>query len=360
MKILVEENVLLSSYTTLQVGGVADYFAVVKTVKELEEGLLFAPQTTTPPLILGGGSNVLISDKGYRGLVILNRIKGISSEVKKNDVLVTAAAGENWDDFVAYTANKGWSGLENLSGIPGTVGASPIQNINAYGVSVSDVIESVTVFNSRTKEINELSAEECCFSYRDSTFKKPENTSLIVTAVTFRLKLRGEKNLSYRSSSQSIQKYLTEKSITNPTVSNIREAVLRVRNNIGMLPGQVRSAGSFFKNTIVTNKEFEKIKDKVVKEFLEQDQALSPWYWPSENGVKISTAFLMECSPYNKKSYGEKRKNGIGISPKHSLSIVTEPGATATDVHEFVKEIKKSILEIFGIKIETEVNLIGF
>lgn len=359
MEIKVEKNVLLSAYTTLKVGGIADYFVKVNTEKELEEALRFAEQTTTPPLILGGGSNILISDDGYKGLVILNRIKGIAYEENVDDILVTAAAGETWDDFVAYTVEKGWSGLENLSGIPGTVGASPIQNINAYGASVSDVIESVIVFDNGLKKKKKLSAEECVFGYRDSIFKKPAGKNLIVTSVTYRLASTVKTNLSYRSSSQSVQKYLAEQSINNPTVSDVRKAILYVRNNIGMLPGQFRSAGSFFKNTIVTKEEFEKIEQKVIKEFPEQNKNLSPWNWPLENGVKISTAFLMECSPYNKTSYGERRKDGVGISPKHSLSIVTESGATATGVHKFVKEIKKSIQDIFEIEIETEVNMVG-
>ncbi len=276
-------------------------------------------------------------------------------------VRVTAAAGEEWDVLAATTVAQGLSGLENLSGIPGTVGASPVQNINAYGAAVADVIDSVEVYDGEADTVRVLSASECHFGYRDSIFKQPGGKSLVVTSVTFLLKKAAAINVSYRSSSQSIEKYLLEKNITTPTVTDVRDAVLYVRSNIGMLLGQFRSAGSFFKNTVVSAQQFEIIEAVVAKEFAHISERLSPWYWNLPTGdIKIATAFLLECSPYNKNTYGTKRfKDVVGISPLHSLSIVTFEGATADDVKDFVLEIKTAVKNIFSVMLETEVDFIS-
>ncbi len=359
----IQRHVSLDQYTTLHVGGVADFVAEVKNLAELTQALAFAQtHTTSSPLILGGGSNVLISDEGYRGLVIRMCSKGkvVVSETK-DEILLTVQAGEPWDELVAYTVTQGWSGLENLSGIPGTVGASPVQNINAYGASVADTIVSVEVFDSIEGVIKNLSHAACQFGYRDSVFKQPAGKGLIVTSVTFRLSPEVSTNLSYRSSSQSIARYLADKQIEIPTLQNIREAILYARRNIGMLEGQFRSAGSFFKNTIVSDEEFAHIEHIVATHYVELGQKMSPWFWklPSQQ-VKVSTAFLMECSPFNKETYGIKRFNDVvGLSPKHSLSIVTEPGATATDVVTFAEEIISAVKKIFAVTIEAEVNFIS-
>ena len=275
-------------------------------------------------------------------------------------VLVKAGAGENWDAVVAQTVARGLSGLENLSGIPGTVGAAPVQNINAYGATVADVIDSVEVYDSSTDSVRTLTASECLFGYRDSIFKQSAGRHLIVLFVTFRLASAATVNLSYRSSSQSIKLFLEEKNITTPTVADVRDAVLHVRSNIGMLLGQFRSAGSFFKNTIVSKEVFEGVQAVVEKEFAMISEKLSPWHWELEGGEqKIATAFLLECSPYNKNTYGSKAwRDVVGISPRHSLSIVTLDNATATDVKDFVEEIKTSVRNIFGVRLETEVDYI--
>ena len=360
MQLDIKKNVPLAQYTTLQVGGVADYVVEVTSVEEVQVACEFAQQTHTPLLILGGGSNVLISDQQLHRLVIINKITGVTCVPCDNHVLVTAGAGENWDSFVESLINQGLGGLENLSGIPGTVGAAPVQNINAYGASVADSIEQVEVYDVATNTLRTLSSSECDFGYRDSIFKKSQGKQLIVVSVTFKVAAMAAANLSYRSASQSIERYLLEKNISSPTVADVRQAVLYVRSNIGMLLGQFRSAGSFFKNTVVSAEKFTRIEEVVKKDFAEINERLSPWHWRLPNGEeKIATAFLLECSPYNKNTYGNKRWNDVvGISPKHSLSVITFDGATATDVHEFVKEIKESVKNIFGVVLETEVDFI--
>lgn len=363
MELQIEKDVSLAAYTTLQVGGVADHFFRLSKEEELVEIAAYAETRHLPVSVIGGGSNVLVSDGPLHRLIVKNELKGITSVADEmtGEVLITAAAGEKWDNFVARLIEQGLAGLENLSGIPGAVGAAPIQNINAYGAQVADVIESVRVFDVGTKNFRTLSKAECSFGYRDSVFKSPAGASLIVTAVTFRLAPAGAANLTYRSASQSIERYLKEQGIESPTLSDIRSAILHVRGNIGMLEGQFRSAGSFFKNTIVSSDDFTRIEAIVKEQFIELDEKLSPWNWPLQTGeVKVSTAFLMECSPYNKRTYGEKRWHDVvGLSPRHSLSVVTEEGATAVEVQAFVSEIISEIKNIFGVTIETEVNFIS-
>ena len=360
MALTIREKVSLKHYTTLKVGGVADYVAEVGSEEEVREACQFAKQTGTLPLILGSGSNVLISDGQLHRFVIRNKIMGITYGVSDTHVLVTAGAGESWDSFVETLVNQGLGGLENLSGIPGTVGASPVQNINAYGAAVADSIDHVEVYDMLTDTFRTLPAVECRFGYRDSIFKREEGKSLVVVSVTFRVTKIATANLSYRSASQSIERYLLEKNISSPTVVDVRQAVLHVRSNIGMLLGQFHSAGSFFKNTVVSAEKFTAIEEVVKREFSEINERLSPWHWTLPTGEeKIATAFLLECSPYNKNTYGNKRWNNVvGISPKHSLSIITFDGATATDVHNFVQEIKTGVKNIFDVVLETEVDFI--
>jgi UDP-N-acetylmuramate dehydrogenase len=356
-----QQNVPLADQTTLRVGGTARYFVEVDSIEELRKARRFAKQTAVPFFVLGSGSNILLGDGLLDYLVIKMAIKGITYEATLDGhTLVKASAGEDWDNLVSKTVENGLQGLENLSGVPGTVGASPVQNINCYGSSVAEVIESVEVYDMKSDEIRILTTADCRFGYRDSIFKQPAGEGLVVTTVTYKLMPAGKVNLSYRSASQSIERYLSAKGIASPTPADVREAILQVRSNIGMLAGQYRSAGSFFKNTIVSLEQFAHIKAVVEMRFAELDKKLSPWYWEMPNDqIKISTAFLLECSPYNKSTYGEKLQHQVvGISPKHSLSIVTYEGATSVDVQIFVQEIISTIEKIFNVTIETEVNFI--
>ncbi|MFT7644504.1 MAG: UDP-N-acetylmuramate dehydrogenase [Candidatus Paceibacteria bacterium] len=362
MKLRIEEKISLAEYTTLKVGGVARYFAKLTDATDLPLMVEFAESKGVPILVLGCGSNVLIADGELSLLVIKNELMGMSFKTAENgETLVTAAAGEGWDSFVSMVIERGLAGLENLSGIPGTIGAAPIQNINAYGTSVAEIVESVRVFDVAAKQSRTLTAEECEFGYRDSLFKQSAGANLIVTEVTFRLTSAAAGiNLSYRSSSQSIKKFLLEKNISDPTLADVRQVVLSVRKNIGMVDGCFCSAGSFFKNTILNAKEFSHLEGVVARNFSKVSEKLSPWHWSLPDGtIKVSTAFLMECTAYNKRTYGKKRCQGVvGLSPLHSLSIVTEEGATTVDVQDFASLIVREVEENFGITIESEVNFI--
>ncbi len=358
MPVYIKKDVLLAPFTTLAIGGRAKYFVEVEDEDVLIEAVRWAHENHVRITVLGGGSNVLIADDGIDGLVIKMSLRGITVEhCDDTYTYVRASAGEVWDDFVAWAVAQGLWGVENLSGIPGSVGASPVQNINAYGAMVSDVIEQVSAYHSAIGEKYILSKDECQFVYRDSFFKTEAGKSYIITSVLFKLEKEKKVNVAYKSSSQSIKNFLEKENSIDPTSSDVRRAVLHTRKNIGMLLGMVQSAGSFFKNVIATKEEFMHLDAVVSERHREKSERLAPWHWSLPEGKeKVSTAFLMECTPYNKASYKDKTFNGaVGISPFHTLSIINCGGAHASDVVAFSSEIISAVYEEFGVTIETEV-----
>lgn len=354
------EQASLAPLTTLGVGGTARYLVRATAAADIAAAVAFSEQKTgQSPIILGDGTNVLFPDESLDRVVLQVALPGITESVQANGTVeLTVGAGEDWDAVVAYAVERGFSGLENLSGIPGTVGAAPVQNINAYGASVADSIVSVEVYDTAAGAACRLTAAECHFGYRDSIFKHGDGRNLIITAVTFCLVKEQKSALDYQSSSQSIARLIAERGV-EPSPETVRDAVLTARGNIGMLKGQYRSAGSFFKNTILPEEQFAKLQAVISEEHAERSEKLSPWYWPLPDGrVKVSTAFLLECTPYNKTTYGTTRIDGVGFSPKHSLSIVTEPGATAAQVRAFASRVETAVSETLGVQIEPEVIFI--
>ena len=359
-----ERSVALAPLTTLHVGGAAEALVRVREAEQLKAlpGLL--SRSGLPWFILGGGSNVYFADGSVSRLIIKNELRGVTfTTVRPGVVRVEAAAGEDWDALVDATAQRGLSGFENLSGIPGTVGAAPIQNINAYGAAVADTIVSVDAVHVESGTPRTFSAAECAFGYRDSIFKHPDGAAYLVTRVCFELAADAHPNLTYRSASQSLAHTLAD-TVPNgqPSVADIRDAVLTVRRNIGMVAGIFNSAGSFFKNTIVSREQFERIHAIVASEFPEQNESLAPWHWELPDGsVKISTAFLMECTPYNKHAYaaGVESPGTVALSPLHTLSIINRGGASATDVRVFASQISDAVAHIFGVELEPEVTYVA-
>lgn len=361
MTLRMQEDIPLAPYTTMKIGGAARYFCEPETTRQIAEAVAFARAHDLPWVVLGGGSNVVIADRGIAGVVMRPRLCGIEQIYEKGEeVLIKAGAGESWDALVAMMVARGLWGLENLSGIPGTVGAAPIQNINAYGSSVADVIESVEVYHPMHDSLTTLAFDRCRFAYRDSMFKHEEGAEYIVTAVTFRLSPTPHAKTSYRSASNAMARHFDEKGITTPSLSDIRTAVLSIRQSIGMLEGQYQSAGSFFKNTILDAQQFKEVEETIEQKYPDIAARLRPWHWELSDGrVKVSTAFLMECTPYNKTAYAGKSFRGVvGISPRHSLSVINLGGATARDVQDFVVEITQTIADQFVITIEPEVLFI--
>lgn len=337
MSITVQKNIPLAPYTTLQVGGEAAYFVSVKTEEELSEAVAYAKERMLPIYPLGGGSNVLIADKGLQGLLIHIALTGRDAAKEGEHILVTAQAGESLDDVVAYTVQNNWWGIENLSHIPGTVGATPIQNVGAYGVEASDVITAVRVFNTETERFEELSASDCAFAYRDSLFKTPAGKKYIVTAVTYALSQTPHPRISYRDLAAIFEG-------VSPSQKEIREAVMKIR--AGKFPDwkTVGTAGSFFKNPI--------IPQVLHAELLNRYPQL-PSYPAGQGYMKISLGWVLD------KVLGLRgfKKGNISTYKNQALVIIAEENATASEIEMFAHDVVKKIKDEIGIDVEWEVTL---
>ena len=332
----------LNQYTSLRVGGPAKKFVEVSNEPEIIAAIEEAGDA--PILIIGGGSNVLISDSGFEGTVIHIANNQAESEVDAcSGATLTIGAGENWDDFVATTISRGFAGLETLSGIPGTVGAAPIQNIGAYGHEVSEFITRVRTYDRQAKAIKTFTNSECEFEYRNSHFKKNPGR-YIVLSVQFQIR-RGEFStpITYAELAKKLNIAVGEKA----PVVDTRKAVMELRAAKGMLlnPNDKDSwsAGSFFTNPIIT------------AEVASQLPETAP-QWPTADGrVKTSAAWLIENSGIDKgQSHG-----GAQISTKHVLALTNSGSATAAEICELARVVRASVQEKFGITLEPEVNLVG-
>ncbi len=334
----IKERYNLADLTTFKIGGLADYFAMVSSVAELKEALNFAHEKKLPVQILGGGSNVLISDAGFRGLVIQNAIKDLQIE---DTGYVAAGAGENWDDVVARAVERNLAGIECLSGVPGTVGGALVQNIGAYGQSLSDIALEALVTEIATGKELIFSASECKFSYRNSFFKANPN-KYVVTEVRLMLKPGAKPNISY----PDVKKELENN--PNPSLTDVRKAIIKIRAAKGYLImsgfQSYNTAGSFFKNPIVDSQVFERLKPIL------GDVSVNR-YWQVGNEYKIAAAFLMQEAGFGKGF----RQGNVGISPKHSLSVVNFGNAKALEVKFFSEKIKQTVLEKFSVKLEEEI-----
>jgi UDP-N-acetylmuramate dehydrogenase len=331
----------LSNFTTLGVGGPATKIIHAKTEEELIAAVKTADESKTPLLILGGGSNVLISDSGFTGTVIRVETSGNSFEIDAcSGGTLTVSAGADWDEFVTFTIEKGLANLESLSGIPGTVGGAPIQNIGAYGHEVSEVIARVRTFDRKSKEVKTFTASECEFSYRNSIFKSdPER--YVILDVTFQLRI-GEASLPIGYA--ELANELGVEVGARVAIPKVRSAVLKLRSAKGMLINEgINSAGSFFMNPIL---------DKGAAEKLPSDAPR----WPMPDGkVKTSAAWLMEHAGVSK---GDQLA-GAQISPKHVLALSNSGDATAKDLIELAKSAQEKVRAKFGIVLQSEVQLVG-
>jgi UDP-N-acetylmuramate dehydrogenase len=349
---MIRENVPLAPYTTLRIGGPARYFAGAQNEDQLLEALAYATALGLPVFILGGGSNVLFADEGFPGLVLHVAIKGIGWS---SDGVVTASAGEDWDEFVRQCVERELAGIECLSGIPGLAGGTPVQNVGAYGQDVSETITSVRVYDLLANRIIELSNAACCFGYRASIFNTSERGRYIVLAATFALNPRGAPAIRYPDLDN-----IFAGSSTRPALKDVREAVRSIRSRKAMLlvPGDpdCYSAGSFFKNPIVTAAFFERMKDDARdRNTIASDQEV-PHYSVGDGGVKVPAAWLIEHAGFQK-GYTRGR---AGISSKHSLAIINRGGATAREVLGLANEIQERVQAKFGIYLQPEPVLAGF
>jgi len=357
---LVRKNVSLASFTSLEVGGPAKYFVRLKSERDLTEAVEFAHTKKIPLQVLGSGSNLLISDSGFKGLIIKNEIKGFKISGGARGITLLLGAGEEWNDIVEQTTRRGWSGVENLAGIPGSVGAAVVQNIGAYGKSLSDVLISARAFDLNKKKVITICAKDCALSYRTSLFKKTPGRYLILS-LKIRLKKTAKKlSNTYRDSRYGINQELRKRGL-RPTAENIRKVVIDIRNKKGMLllprKKKFKSAGSFFVSPIVSKTKFLTIKKKALLLDHQQTKQLMPWHWATDsNKIKIAPAFLLEFTPYHK-GY---RAGKVGISPLHSLALINTSGAKARDVVILAQKMQQAVFKMFGVWLVPEVRLIGF
>ena len=332
----------LSSHTSLRVGGPATKFVNVATEAEIIDAITAVGDE--PILILGSGTNLLVSDQGFNGTVIKISNNQVKAEVDAcSGATLTIGAGENWDDFVALTIERGFAGLETLSGIPGTVGAAPIQNIGAYGHEVSEFITRVRTFDRQTKALKTFTNLECEFSYRTSIFKKNPGR-FVVLEVQFQLR-NGELTtpITYAELAKELGIEVGQKA----DVIKTREAVLKIRGRKGMLLNSSDhdcwSAGSFFTNPIISKEQSDKLPTE------------APRFIQANGSIKTSAAWLIENSGIEK---GEAI-NGARVSTKHVLALTNSGSATATDIAQLAAKVRDAVELKFGIKLEPEVNLVG-
>ncbi len=346
----VQENVSLAPLTTMKVGGPARFFIDSKTITEVQEAVAFARSRDLPLFVLGGGSNLVISDSGWPGLVLKIGIAGIDERNENGKAIFDVGAGEEWDTFATRAVARNCAGVECLSGIPGSVGGTPVQNVGAYGQEVAESIESVLTLDLQDDQIRELCGEACGFSYRTSIFNTGESGRYIILRVTYGLTPGGQPRIDYADLKRHFSGWQQI-----PTLADTREAVRRIRASKAMLitPGDAdaRSVGSFFKNPVLSSEQHEDLSRRAAARGLQ-----IPSYPALDAQHKISAAWLVEHSGFSK-GYDSGH---VAISSKHALAIVNRGGATAADVVALKEHIQHRVQEIWSICLQPEPVFVGF
>ena len=340
----VQENISLKQYNSFGINASAKYFAGFNTLQELEDCLEFkTSETLHPPsqkLILGGGSNILFT-KNFDGLVLKNQLKGI--ELVKEDadhVYLKAGAGENWHKFVEYCIQKNLAGVENLSLIPGNVGASPMQNIGAYGIEIKDVFHSLEAYDIADRKIVEFGLRDCEFGYRESVFKNRFKNQFVITSVTYRLNKVPAFNVSYGA----IQQELDTMGVKDLSIANISAAVIRIRSSKLPDPKEIGNAGSFFKNPEIENEQFMQLKNNF---------PAIVGYDLHNGKTKLAAGWLIEQCGW--KGY---RRGDAGCHAKQALVLVNYGNARGNEIYELSTDIIASVKEKFGVSLQREVNIV--
>jgi UDP-N-acetylmuramate dehydrogenase len=339
MSTLIQEQVSLKRFNTFGIDVSAALFANIQTEEELKELLQNSDAKNIPMLVLGGGSNILFT-QNFEGLLIKVSIPGIQVVEKGDDVFLTAGAGVVWNDLVVFAVERGYAGLENLSLIPGTVGASPVQNIGAYGVELKDVFSSCTALSIQDGGSRTFSFEDCAFGYRDSVFKRALKEKYIITSVTFKLSKSAKLNVQYGA----IQAELAKRNILEPTIADISRIVSEIRQSKLPDPSTIGNAGSFFKNPVIDADVFQKLK-------IEHPDVVS--FPAGENQFKLAAGWLIEQCGFKGIVAGQ-----TGTWKNQALVLVNHGSATGAEVYNFSERIIMTVKETFGIMLEREVNVL--
>ena len=335
----IQENLSLKAFNTFGIDKKAQFFTRATTIEELKEALTWAKERGLPLVILGGGSNILLT-RDVLGLVIKVELQGIEViQEDENQVLVEVGAGVVWHDWVVYCLEKNWAGVENLSLIPGTVGASPMQNIGAYGVEIKDVFHSLKALNRNTQDLEAFDASACKFGYRESIFKHESKDQYIITSVSFRL----SKNPEFQVAYGAIQDVLKEKGIKKLSIQAISEAVIEIRQSKLPDPKELGNAGSFFKNPTIPKSKFEDLMNTY---------PAIPGYEVPE-GIKVPAGWLIEQSGWKGKRLGE-----VGVHAKQALVLVNYGRGTGEEIKSLSEQVRASVRDQFGIELNPEVNFV--
>jgi len=344
----IERDVPLAPRSTLGVGGAARFYARVESEAQLLEALSWADARDVEVRVLGGGSNIVIADAGYPGLVIELALRGIGVDARGEEIEARAAAGEPWDDFVAAMVARNFQGLECLSGIPGRVGATPIQNVGAYGQEVSETIVEVSAIDRQRGTRITFGNAECAFGYRDSRFKSREAGRYLVTEVCFRLRTGGAPALRYAE----LERAFAGKS--RPSLTEVRDTVIALRRNKSMVldprDPNARSCGSFFVNPVLSRAAYAEFSARA------KDEQSIPTFPQSDGSMKLAAAWLIEHAGFER----GMRDGAVGLSTKHALAIVAHEGARAADVLGFAERIRAGVRARFGVELHPEPVFWGF
>jgi len=344
------QNIPLAPLTTLGIGGPARYFVNVRTANDAREAVLWNREYGHPLFILGGGSNLVVSDEGWPGLVARIAIAGIERRREKDEILYDVGAGVGWDEFVQHVVAEECAGVECLSGIPGTVGGTPVQNVGAYGQEVSETIRSVQALDLNTLEFVSLENRDCGFCYRGSRFNSADHGRYMILRVTFALRPGGAPCLRYTDLKSHFGEHAAP-----PSLAQVRQSVLEIRRRKAMVVEDAepdsRSAGSFFKNLLITRAHYQQIVERY-----EGTDLRVPCFEAGDGRVKLPAAWLVEHS-------GVCRGFQLGrvaVSGKHALALVNRGGATAADLLKLKNLVQGKVREAFAIELEPEPVFVGF
>lgn len=340
LKIL--QQVSLREYSTMRLGGTAAYLANIRDRQELLEALAWAGSRGLPVIMIGGGSNIVWRDEGFSGLVLVNQIKGYESRDEADGLYLTIGAGENWDEVVERSVRAGASGIECLSLIPGTAGATPVQNVGAYGQEIAQTLVAVEAYDRRAQAFVQIPGEECGFGYRRSRFNMEDRGRFLITAITLRLARKRPEPPFY----PALARYLEERGISEPTVRQVREAVIAIREAKLPDPARVPNNGSFFGNPIIPAAQAARLL---------ADYPQMP-HWPAADGqVKVAAAWLIEQSGFKGVHDAE---TGMGTWPAQPLVVINEKAGTTADLLRFREKIQEAVRRRFGITLGQEPELL--